>query len=179
MIKIFGDKIDDQIFPKEIKRFTQEEKDLITNFVNLILREDKKSELDKIEISPQYDRLDNCTEIFVGKSYTFASRYDLGYSTSVISGIDTTRSYGNVKGTNKRFDELDTWSWTWGTVATADKTNLQTFENAIDITRLKFIYSEDATTGPFHWVSKTNAFVFTEVAFGYYRVSINMEEEIE
>ena len=63
MIKIFGDKIDDQIFPKEIKRFTQEEKDLITNFVNLVLREDKKSELDKIEISPQYDRLDNCTEI--------------------------------------------------------------------------------------------------------------------
>jgi len=62
MIKIFGDKIDDQIFPKEIKRFTQEEKDLITNFVNSLLREDKKSELDKIEITPLYDRLDNCTE---------------------------------------------------------------------------------------------------------------------
>jgi len=62
MIKIFGDKIDDQIFPKEIKRFTQEEKDLITNFVNSLLREDKKSELDKIEITPLYDRLDSCTE---------------------------------------------------------------------------------------------------------------------
>ena len=62
MIKIFGDKIDDQIFPKEIKRFTQEEKDLITNFVNSLLREDKKSELDKIEITPLYDRLDCCTE---------------------------------------------------------------------------------------------------------------------
>ena len=62
MIKIFGDKIDDQIFPKEIKRFTQEEKDLITNFVNSLLRKDKKSELDKIEITPLYDRLDCCTE---------------------------------------------------------------------------------------------------------------------
>ena len=63
MIRIFGDKIDDSIFPKEIKRFTQEEKDLITNFVNSILREDNKSELDKIEITPLYDRLDCCTEI--------------------------------------------------------------------------------------------------------------------
>ena len=44
MIRIFGDAIDDKIFPKKIKRFTQEEKDLIEKFVNSILRNDKKSE---------------------------------------------------------------------------------------------------------------------------------------
>ena len=43
MIRIFGDAIDDKLFPKKIKRFTQEEKDLIEKFINSILREDKNS----------------------------------------------------------------------------------------------------------------------------------------
>ena len=46
-MKIFGDAIDDKIFPKEIKRFTAEEKSLIDKFINSILRGDKKSELEE------------------------------------------------------------------------------------------------------------------------------------
>jgi len=34
-MKIFGDAIDDKIFPKEVKRFTQEEKSLIDNLLTL------------------------------------------------------------------------------------------------------------------------------------------------
>ena len=58
MIRIFGDAIDDKIFPKKIKRFTQEEKDLIEKFVNSILRNDKKSELEKSEITQFNDSND-------------------------------------------------------------------------------------------------------------------------
>ena len=61
-MKIFGDAIDDKIFPKEIKRFTAEEKSLIDKFLNSILREDKKSELEASEIKSFNDRADCITE---------------------------------------------------------------------------------------------------------------------
>ena len=55
-MKIFGDAIDDKIFPKEIKRFTAEEKSLIDKFLNSILREDKKSELEESRTRSFNDR---------------------------------------------------------------------------------------------------------------------------
>ena len=61
-MKIFGDAIDDKIFPKEVKRFTQEEKSLIDKFINTILREDKKSELEDSKIKSFNDRADCITE---------------------------------------------------------------------------------------------------------------------
>lgn len=115
-------------------------------------------------------------EIFIGSTWTFSNNWDLGGNESVLDGIDTERSYGNVKGTNKRFDELMTWSETWTTVKEADKTNLKTFENAIDVTRLKFIYYDEST---YWWVSKTNRFVFVRAAYQYYTLAINLVEEIE
>ena len=62
MIRIFGDKIDDKIFPKKIKRFTEEEKNLITKFVNSILRGDKNSELESSDNEPLYDQISNITD---------------------------------------------------------------------------------------------------------------------
>ena len=70
MIKIFGDLIDDKLFPKKIKRFTQEEKDLIEKFVNSILREDKNSELESTQIEQFNDRADGITEK-ITKYFTF------------------------------------------------------------------------------------------------------------
>ena len=120
--------------------------------------------------------IEDLREIFIGDSWTFSNRYDLGNSKSKAHGIDISRSYGNVKGTNKRFDELETWNWTWPNIAEADKTNLETFENNIDIVRLKFVYYDETT---YWWVSKTNAFNFTELAYQYYSTSCNLIEEIE
>ena len=37
-MNIFGDAIDDMIFPKKNKKFTQEEKSLIDKFINTIPR---------------------------------------------------------------------------------------------------------------------------------------------
>ena len=115
-------------------------------------------------------------EVMVCSKYTFASHYDLGDSESKIHGIDTERSYGNVKSSNKRHDKLKTWNWTWPVVSSADKTNLETFENAIDIVRLKFIFDDETTKW---WVSKNNIFQFTSIAKGYYSVSCGLQEEIE
>ncbi len=84
MIRIFGDAIDDKIFPKKIKRFTQEEKDLIEKFVNSILRNDKKSELEKSEINQFNDRLDGITEeiykYFIFKKSEISLRFSKFYT---------------------------------------------------------------------------------------------------
>jgi hypothetical protein len=61
-MKIFGDIIDDKIFPKAIKRFTQEEKNLLENLINSILREDKKSEILDSTVESFNDRKDRITE---------------------------------------------------------------------------------------------------------------------
>jgi hypothetical protein len=45
MTKFFPDKLNDLIFHKPTKRFTDEEKLIIDNLINTILREDKKSEI--------------------------------------------------------------------------------------------------------------------------------------
>ena len=83
-MKIFGDAIDDKIFPKEIKRFTAEEKSLIDKFINSILREDKKSELEKSEIEIFNDRRDRITEEiykdFVFKGVSFHLRFSKIYT---------------------------------------------------------------------------------------------------
>ena len=80
-MKIFGDAIDDKIFPKEVKRFTQEEKSLIDKFINTILREDKKSELEDSKIKSFNDRADCITEEiyknFVFKGVHFYLRFFL------------------------------------------------------------------------------------------------------
>ena len=115
-------------------------------------------------------------EVMICNAYTFAANYDLGDSESKIHGIDIDRSYGNVKASNKRHDELKTWSWTWPVVSSADKTNLETFENSIDIVRLKFIFDDETTKW---WVSKNNIFNFSSIATGYYSVSCELQEEVE
>jgi hypothetical protein len=83
-MRIFGDAIDDKIFPKKIKRFTQEEKDLIEKFVNSILRNDKNSELEKSEINQFNDRLDGITEeihkYFIFKKSEISLRFNKFYT---------------------------------------------------------------------------------------------------
>ena len=44
-MNIFGDAIDDKLFPKPNKRFTDQEKNLIENFFLSIMKKDKDSEL--------------------------------------------------------------------------------------------------------------------------------------
>ena len=83
-MKIFGDAIDDKIFPKEIKRFTAEEKSLIDKFINSVLREDKKSELEESIITSFNDRADGITEeiykSFVFKGVPFYLRFKKFYT---------------------------------------------------------------------------------------------------
>ena len=92
MIRIFGDAIDDKLFPKKIKRFTQEEKDLIEKFINSILREDKNSELESTQIDQFNDRLDGITEkitkYFYYKDTEFVLFFEKLYANDVKDYMD-------------------------------------------------------------------------------------------
>ena len=69
-MKIFGDKIDSKLFPKDIKYFTKEEKSLIDDIINSILRNDKKSSIEGTNDEKYYDRLDCITEQ-IEKEFTY------------------------------------------------------------------------------------------------------------
>ena len=92
MIRIFGDAIDDKLFPKKIKRFTQEEKDLIEKFINSILREDKNSELESTQVDQFNDRLDGITEkitkYFYYKDTEFVLFFEKLYANDVKDYMD-------------------------------------------------------------------------------------------
>ena len=71
-MKIFGDRIDSKLFPKDTKYFTQEEKSLIDDILNSILRNDKKSSIEGTNNEKFYDRLDCITEQ-IDKEFTYQS----------------------------------------------------------------------------------------------------------
>ena len=63
MIKIFGDKIDDFLFPNESKKFTHQEKTIIDQFLVSLIKLYKNSELEDSANYPHYDRIDYVTEV--------------------------------------------------------------------------------------------------------------------
>lgn len=134
-MKIFGDAIDDKIFPKEVKKFTQEEKSLIDNFINSILRDDKKSEIEK-SISESYnDRRDCITEsiikIFVFKDVQFQLRFD--------------KFYTNEKKTIKWLpsDEYSLWNLLY------DGYSSHSFSSGLEEAFLKALNEDKSITGIF------------------------------
>lgn len=67
-MKIFSDYIDSRIFFKKLRKFTTEEKGLIDNIYNLILRNDKKSEITESEEIEIFNNNDFITDI-ISKSF--------------------------------------------------------------------------------------------------------------
>ena len=57
------------------------------------------------------------------------------------------------------------------------KENLQAFEVAVQ-NHKKFIYSEDGTTGAFHYVRLDSPISFSEVAFQRFSASFTLREQL-
>ena len=120
----------------------------------------------------------NLTEVIIGKKYDFDINFDLNNTESDISGSDIITSYGGNEFSNKRHGQKATWNWAWGNISSTMKTSLDTFKTAVEIDRLKFIYSESGTSGPFHWV-RMSGLDFTEVAYQRYSTSIKLTEQLQ
>ncbi len=119
MIRIFGDKIDEFIFPNEVKRFTDEENSLIEKFMVSLIKLYKDSDLDNTYSKQYYDRIDDITglirkEIYLNGDYfyfTFAKLFKSGvkkkdyirYSEFINDGSNSR----NIKDTDKFKEELE------------------------------------------------------------------------
>ena len=119
MIRIFGDKIDEFIFPNEVKRFTDQENSLIEKFMVSLIKLYKDSDLDDTSSEQYYDRIDDITGlirkgIYLNGYYfyfTFAKLFKSGvkkkdyvYYSQFINDGENSR---DVKDTEKFKEELE------------------------------------------------------------------------
>jgi hypothetical protein len=90
MRNFFGDGIHDKLFPNKLKRFTQQEKSLIDKFINSILNQDNKSDLEESTAESYNDRVDMITEIirkrFIFKGVLFNLRFLKFFSNNIKLG---------------------------------------------------------------------------------------------
>jgi len=115
------------------------------------------------------------TEIMIGDQYDFAQNPELGGTEGEIFGIDTTESYGGIEYSNKRHAGKTVWTWNWNLIGSTMKSNLETFRDAVEGTRLKFIYYDETS---YHWVRMDSGLAFTEIAYLAWGTSISLREQL-
>jgi hypothetical protein len=116
------------------------------------------------------------TEISFGKKLAFDFNPDIGISESEMLGAETARSIGGVEYSLKRHDPIKTIGLTFSSISSSFKTSLQSMQDEVQNYK-KFIYSEDGTTGAFHYVRLGGPIDFTEVAYQRYSCSIILVEQ--
>jgi hypothetical protein len=109
----------------------------------------------------------NFTEFIIGSKLAFEVQPDVGIGEQEIFGADVQTSIGGVEYATKKHEPKSTFSFNFSNISQTFKNNLQTFEQSVQNYK-KFIYSEDATTGPFHYVRLDSPIQFAEVAFERY-----------
>jgi len=117
------------------------------------------------------------SEVIIGSKLAFEVNPDIGIAEQEIFGTDINTSIGGVEYAVKRHDPKSTISMNFGNISETFKNNLQTFESHVQNYK-KFIYSEDGTTGNFHYVRLDAPIQFQEVAFQRYSASLILREQL-
>jgi hypothetical protein len=121
--------------------------------------------------------IENLTEFIVGSKLAFEVQPDVGIGEQEIFGADVQTSIGGVEYATKKHEPKSTFSFNFSNISQTFKNNLQTFEQSVQNYK-KFIYSEDGTTGPFHYVRLDSPIQFAEVAFERYSASFTLREQL-
>lgn len=117
------------------------------------------------------------SEVIIGSKLAFEVNPDIGIAEQEIFGTDINTSIGGVEYAVKRHDPKTTISMNFGNISETFKNNLQTFESHVQNYK-KFVYSEDGTTGNFHYVRLDAPIQFQEVAFQRYSASLILREQL-
>ena len=117
------------------------------------------------------------SEVIIGSKLAFEVNPDIGIAEQEIFGTDINTSIGGVEYAVKRHDPKSTISMNFGNISETFKNNLQTFESHVQNYK-KFVYSEDGTTGNFHYVRLDAPIQFQEVAFQRYSASLILREQL-
>ena len=119
----------------------------------------------------------NLTEFIVGSKLAFEVQPDVDIGEQEIFGSEVQTSIGGVEYATKKHDSKSTFSLNFSNISQTFKNNLQSFEQSVQSYK-KFIYSEDGTTGPFHYVRLDSPIQFAEVAFERYSASFTLREQL-
>lgn len=117
------------------------------------------------------------SEVIMGSKLAFEVNPDIGIGEQEIFGTDINTSIGGVEYAIKRHDPKSTISMNFSNISETFKNNLQTFESHVQNYK-KFVYSEDGTTGNFHYVRLDAPIQFQEVAFQRYSASLILREQL-
>lgn len=120
--------------------------------------------------------IDGLTEIIIGKKLAFEVTPDIGISEQEIFGTNINTSIGGNEYAVKLHEPKSTISMSFSNISQTFKENLQTLEAAVQNYK-KFIYSEDGTTGTFHYVRLDSPITFVEVAFQRFSASFTLREQ--
>jgi len=121
--------------------------------------------------------IDGLTEIIFGTTLAFEINPDLGISESEKFGTDVNTSIGGVQYGVKRHEPIKTTTLTFSSISSTFKSSLQAMQDEIQDYK-KFIYSEDGTTGPFHYVRLGKPIDFKEVSVNRFSCTINLVEQL-
>jgi|9_EtaG_2_1085328.scaffolds.fasta_scaffold00711_22 hypothetical protein len=117
------------------------------------------------------------TEAIIGKRLEFEINPDLGISESEKFGTDVNTSIGGIQYGIKRHEPIKTTTLTFSSISSTFKSSLQAMQDEIQDYK-KFIYSEDGTTGPFHYVRLGKPIDFKEVSVNRFSCTINLLEQL-
>lgn len=117
------------------------------------------------------------SEVIMGSKLAFEVNPDIGIAEQEIFGTDINTSIGGVEYAIKRHDPKSTISMNFSNISETFKNNLQTFESHVQNYK-KFVYSEDGTTGNFHYVRLDAPIQFQEVAYERYSASLILREQL-
>ena len=101
---------------------------------------------------------------------------DIGISEQEIFGTNINTSIGGNEYAVKLHEPKSTISMSFSNISQTFKENLQALEAAVQNYK-KFIYSEDGTTGTFHYVRLDSPITFVEVAFQRFSASFTLREQ--
>tara|TARA_R100000655_G_scaffold55026_2_gene93010 strand:+ start:4359 stop:5135 length:777 start_codon:yes stop_codon:yes gene_type:complete len=117
------------------------------------------------------------TEVIFGKKLQFEVNPDVGISEIETFGTTLNTSIGGIEYAVKRHEPKTNITFNFGNISETFKNSLQSMESAVQ-NHKKFIYSEDGTTGAFHYVRLASPIQFTEVSFNRFSASISLIEQI-
>jgi hypothetical protein len=117
------------------------------------------------------------TEAIIGGKLEFEMNPDVGIGEQEIYGTSLVRSLGGAEYANKLHDPISTISMNFSNVSSTFKDSLQSMEAQVTDYK-KFIYSEDGTTGPFHYVRLDGPISYSEVAYQRYSASFTLREQL-
>ena len=121
--------------------------------------------------------IDNLTEIIVGSKLEFEFNPDIGIAETNEFGTTINKSIGGVEYAILNHETKNSISLSFSSISETFKDSLQSMESSVQNYK-KFIYSENGTTGPFHYVRLDKPMQFKEVSSQRYSVNISLIEQL-